>query len=257
MIRQESLSKNKSKEIRALSIKKNRDKQGLFIAEGEKCVADLLFGFQPECLVATPQWAERNRLNFNFAKDVVLYIADNKTIASITTLVSPPEILAVFRKKEEKKDLPVLDPKKIYLLLDDIQDPGNLGTIIRTCDWFGIYDIFASEHTADIYNPKVVQATMGSLARVNVTYLDISKLLENNKELPVIGTMLNGKDIHKVEVTDGAFIILGNEGRGVSDKLKEKIDIPVTIPPVNLSQHPDSLNVGVANAIVLYHFTAR
>ena len=168
---------------------------------------------------------------------------------------TPSEIIGIFEKPAPIEIIPTLEKNKLYLLLDEIQDPGNLGTIIRTCDWFGIYDIFASPNTVDVYSPKVVQATMGSLSRVKVHYLDLVKLLETNQDFKVIGTLLDGKPLYEEKNVKEAFLIMGNEGKGISEELKKYIDIPLTIPPVNPVNHPDSLNVSIATAIVLSHLT--
>ena len=147
-----------------------------------------------------------------------------------------------------------IDKDGLYLLLDEIQDPGNLGTIIRTSDWFGVYNIFASKNTVDVFSPKVVQSTMGSLSRVKVRYVDLEKLITENKDIKVIGTLLDGKPLNKVTLERKGFLLMGNEGRGMSDNLKKLIDLPLTILPFNKNNHPDSLNVAIATAIVLSHF---
>ena len=132
-----------------------------------------------------------------------------------------------------------------------------MGTIIRTCDWFGIYDIFASKNTVDVYSPKVIQSTMGSLSRVKVHYLDLEKLIENNRKIKVIGTLLNGLPLNETNVGKGGMLIMGNEGRGISENLKKYIDVALTITPANLKSHPDSLNVAIATAITLFHIVSN
>ncbi|MCH5237432.1 MAG: RNA methyltransferase [Muribaculaceae bacterium] len=249
----EILSKSKARELKGLASKKIRDREKLFLAEGEKCVLATLGAFDLELLIASSQWLQSHS---DLPQDVMKKIrkADMKTISIFSTLSTPSEVTAVFRKPDGYEVVPELNQDSLYVLLDEIQDPGNLGTIIRTCDWFGVYDIFASANTADVYSPKVVQATMGSLRRVRVHYVDISELIDKNRQLPVIGTLLNGSPLQSVKPKKGGMILLGNEGRGISDNLREKIDVPVTIPPVNSSSHPDSLNVAIANGIVLSHF---
>ncbi|MCH5228433.1 MAG: RNA methyltransferase [Muribaculaceae bacterium] len=246
------LSKTKAKEIRSLSAKKARDEKALFIAEGEKSVIDLLGSFDVEAIICYQEWAERHSdLLHRFEPQV--FISDKRGLEIISSLNSIPPVVAVFKKWGVSENIPLLEKDRIYLLLDEIQDPGNLGTIIRTCDWFGIYDIFASPETVDIYNPKVVQATMGSLSRVRVHYLNLEDLIRKNSEIPVIGTLLNGNPLNEFKKISSCFLLMGNEGRGISEKLKQLITIPLTIPPVNKNNHPDSLNVAIATAVVLSH----
>ena len=245
-----NLSKTKAKELRALTTKKERDRQGLFIVEGEKCVLDLMDYFSPIFLIGTKNWFESHQeISNRYASEIL--VTDSIGLKMISALQSLPDIIAIMKKHREDDKIPVLDPKGLYLLLDEIQDPGNLGTIIRTCDWFGIYDIFASKNTVDVYGPKVVQATMGSLSRVRVHYVDLISLIETNKAIKVIGTLLDGCTLDTCDNLDSGFLLMGNEGRGISDELKAKIEIPVTIPPVNPKTHPDSLNVAIATAIIL------
>ena len=245
-----NLSKTKAKELRALTTKKERDRQGLFIVEGEKCVLDLMDYFSPIFLIGTKNWFESHQeISNRYASEIL--VTDSIGLKMISSLQSLPDIIAIMKKHREDDKIPVLDSKGLYLLLDEIQDPGNLGTIIRTCDWFGIYDIFASKNTVDVYGPKVVQATMGSLSRVRVHYVDLISLIETNKAIKVIGTLLDGCTLDTCDNLDSGFLLMGNEGRGISDELKAKIEIPVTIPPVNPKTHPDSLNVAIATAIIL------
>lgn len=246
-----SLSKTKAKEIRKLVSKKERDNQSLFLAEGEKCVMDMIGAFIPHIIIVSKDWAERNSELVSKFQDIV-FIGDKRDFEIISSLNSIPDIIAVFKKtREEDKDLWDLNKNSLYLLLDEIQDPGNLGTIIRTCDWFGVYDIFASKNTVDVWSPKVVQSTMGSLARVRVHYLDLKNLVLTNRSLKLYGTVLNGEPIENFNHVNSGFLLMGNEGRGISEDMKELIDIPLTIPPVNSKYHPDSLNVAIATAIIL------
>lgn len=248
------LSKTKAKEIKSLSLKKERDREGLFIAEGEKCVRDLLEAFPLKYLVATAEWIENNQaLQNKYTQE--LLVTDKRGLEIISSLNSVPDVIAVFYKRKDKQSLPKIDPEKLYILLDEIQDPGNLGTIIRTADWFGVYDIFASGNTVDVYSGKVVQSTMGSLSRVRIHYTDLKLLIENNPEVKVIGTLLTGEPYRNVRKKTGGFLLMGNEGRGISEELKKMIDLPLTIPPVNKESHPDSLNVSIATAILLSHLT--
>lgn len=250
------LSRSKIKEIKSLSMKKYRDETGLFIAQGDKCVADTIKSFGQAYLVCTGAWYDAHSdLVKDFSGDI--YIANHRDLDTISTLKSAPDVIAVLKIPSESDEIPALDPKKFYLLLDEIQDPGNLGTIIRTCDWFGVYDIFASQDTVDVFSPKVVQSTMGSLSRVKVKYLDLEKLIDNNSSINVFGTLLAGLPISDMASPEGGMILMGNEGKGISNHLKTKIDVPLTIPPVNTEAHPDSLNVAIATAIVLSDLTSK
>lgn len=247
-----TLSKAKAKELKSLSHKKIRDEQHLFIAEGEKCVLDTFSAFELEWLICTENWLTKHEEIKEEYKDKIL-LTDKRGIEIISSLSSLPEVIGVFKKPAEEESIPELKPNILYLLLDEIQDPGNLGTIIRTCDWFGVYEIFASKNTVDVYGSKVVQATMGSLSRVKVHYVDLKKLINANKELKVIGTLLEGKNLSEFQPGISGLLLMGNEGKGISDELKQLIDLPLTIPPVNLVSHPDSLNVAIATAVILSH----
>lgn len=249
-----TLSKTKARELHGLSRKKERDESGLFIAEGDKCVRAMLHAFEPEYIICNEDWIARNDELSEKYSDVI-FLSDKRNIEIISSFTSLPDVISVFKKPQSGDVIPLLDKNRLYLLLDDIQDPGNLGTIIRTCDWFGVYDIFASENTVDVYSPKVVQSTMGSLARVKVHYCSLERLINNNKDTRVIGTLLSGTPLNKVENIKSGALIMGNEGRGISEELKKHIDIPLTIPPVNMHNHPDSLNVSIATAIILSHLT--
>lgn len=250
------LSKTKAKELKALSSKKERERHGLFLVEGEKCFIDTYGAFPLRYLICSKDWIIRHPEYERKLQNEIL-ISDKRNIEIISTLNTPPEVIGVFEKPLATDFLPSLENDKFYLLLDEIQDPGNLGTIIRTCDWFGIYDIFASKNTVDVYSPKVIQSTMGSLSRVKVHYLDLEKLIENNRKIKVIGTLLNGLPLNETNVGKGGMLIMGNEGRGISENLKKYIDVALTITPANLKSHPDSLNVAIATAITLFHIVSN
>lgn len=248
------LSKTKTSQLSSLSSKKMRDKYGLFIAEGNKCVADMLGAFPLDCIVATEEWQECH-------KDIVenigekILTASTDIIRKISSMVTPPEVLAAFKIPDDRgPEFQSLDRRKLYLLLDGIQDPGNLGTIIRTADWFGIDTIFASKNTVDLFNPKVVQSTMGSLHRVKVFYCDLSHLILECGDMPVYGTLLDGENIFSSSLENHGFLIMGNEGQGISDRVRMLIDRPLLIPPYCSEKHAESLNVAIATAIALSMF---
>ena len=232
------LSKAQIKWVRSLQLKKNRDAEGVFVAEGEKCVNELRNAFEL-VLLATP---------------------DNATsteIEQMSSLRTPQGTIGVFRKPASDTRYPT---DELILALDGIQDPGNLGTIIRTCDWFGIHNILCSHDTADCYNPKVVQATMGALARVRLHYVDLSQVLAAIKAqgAPLYGTLLEGTNMYwsnAIPDKQHGVIIMGNEGNGISFAVRQLITHPLLIPsyPAN-AVTSESLNVGIATAIVLAEF---
>lgn len=245
------ISKTKASLFASLSSKKLRQKHGMFLAEGEKCVADTLGGFELVNLIASKNWIEINKEAFKSYEDRLL-TAPEQTLKKISSLSTPPDVIAVF-KIPETALIPNIS-EKLVLLLDGIQDPGNLGTIIRTADWFGVNTIFASQDTVDVYNPKTVQSTMGSLKRVKVCYTDLKALIKNNPEMPVYGTLLNGKNMFNSNLGSFGFIVMGNEGNGISDDIRELINHPLLIPPYNQGSHGESLNVAIATAITLAEF---
>ncbi len=240
----EKISKAQIKLVRSLQQKKFRDELGLFVAEGDKCVSELTKSFELVHLYREGENASRTE------------------IEQMSGLRTPQGVIGVFKKHT------ICDFKfeicDLVLALDGIQDPGNLGTIIRTCDWFGVHDIVCSLDTADCYNPKVVQATMGALSRVRVHYVDLLAWLKElkikNYELKIIGTLLEGKDMYE-ELSTFDFrlstniIVMGNEGNGISQEVRKLITNPIRIPsyPKN-AETSESLNVSIATAIVLAEF---
>ena len=247
-----TLSKTKAKEFRKLISKKERDITGLFMVEGEKSVTELLRTFQPENIICTSEWISRNRNISDLYLSKIL-IAEHPVMEIVSSLSSAPEVIGIFKKDPDSEKEPLLKDNILTLLLDDIQDPGNLGTIIRTCDWFGVYDIYASKNTVDVYSPKVVQSTMGSMSRIKVHYVDPENFIKKNSHLNVIGALLDGTPLYQCGKISSGIIIMGNEGRGISERLKKYINLPLTIPPVNPVNHPDSLNVAIATSIILSH----
>lgn len=248
------LSKTRASLIASLGSRKMRLKHCAFVAEGEKCVGDTLGHFDLIALVATHEWLENHLEQCGRFADCA-YVVDPSEMRRISTLQTPSEVLALYRIPEQTE--PEVDCNELYLLLDGIQDPGNLGSIVRTADWYGIRHIFASRDTADIYNPKAVMATMGSIARVRVSYLDLCSLSESHPEMPLYGTLLDGADIYKARLTRGGFIAFGNEGKGLTQELRRRVDKPLLIPPFNPAGHGESLNVAASAAIVLSEFRRR
>ena len=247
------LSKSRIKFIKSLSLKKYRDESGCFLAEGNKLVADLLPYFDCELLLFESSWlAEQGDVKVTQSVE-----AEQGEIDKVSLLKNPQQVLAVFRQPQYKLGFPSLSGK-LSLVLDSIQDPGNLGTIIRIADWFGIENIICSQETADVYNPKTIQATMGALSRVKVHYTDLSVFLEQNKTLPVYGTFLNGEDIYTEKLTAEGLIVAGNEGNGISETIEPFISKRLYIPNYPAGQPTsESLNVATATAIVCAEFRRR
>jgi TrmH family RNA methyltransferase len=244
------LSKAKIKEIRALEFKKFRDEQGLFVAEGNKLVADMLHTFDCEWLIARTAWmAMQGDIP---AKELVL--AKEGDIRKVSFMKTPQDVVAVFRKPSCPLDDAVPD-SRLVLALDGIQVPGNLGTIVRLADWFGIEHIVCSKDTADVFGPKAVQATMGALAHVKVHYADLNEYLGKYASCPVYGTFLDGENIYTQELTPHSIVILGNEGNGIRPEtapfVKDRLYIP-SYPPSRKTA--ESLNVAMTAAIVCAEF---
>lgn len=242
------LSKAKIKLINQLSQKKYRQQYGLFIAEGHKTVGDMMGYFNCELLYYTTEYSGNKS-----AKES--YEIGYDELKKISRLETPQDVLAVFKMPEYKNS--EINSDDLTLALDGIQDAGNMGTIIRIADWFGINNILASKNTVDIYNPKVVQATMGALSRVRVHYVDLMEELAR-LDAPIYVTALDGDNINKAELSKNGVIVMGNEGNGVSKEVmavaNKKLLIP-SYPPERPTS--ESLNVSVATAIVVSMFRSR
>lgn len=245
------ISKNQIKYIHSLETKKGRNKENAFVAEGPKVVADLMAFMQPQMIVATEEWY---RANPTVSNGNGCFVVTEDELRKVSFLQHPQQVLAVFPIKDKQKEAIV--EKKLYLALDGVQDPGNLGTIIRIADWFGITRIFCSRDTADVYNPKVIQATMGSVARVDVVYVDLAELFGSLPEgYPVYGTFLDGEDIYKKPLTSHGIIVMGNEGKGISPAIGELVNNRLLIPNFPKGRDTaDSLNVAIATAITCSEF---
>lgn len=245
------ISKNQIKYIHSLETKKGRNKENAFVAEGPKVVADLMAFMQPQMIVATEEWY---RANPTVSNGNGCFVVTEDELRKVSFLQHPQQVLAVFPIKDKQKEAVV--EKKLYLALDGVQDPGNLGTIIRIADWFGITRIFCSRDTADVYNPKVIQATMGSVARVDVVYVDLAELFGSLPDgYPVYGTFLDGEDIYKKTLTSHGIIVMGNEGKGISPAIGELVNNRLLIPNFPKGRDTaDSLNVAIATAITCSEF---
>lgn len=237
------VSKNQIKLITSLEQKKFRQKYKLFIAEGVKVIQELLLSnFELQHLYVTePLFDELDKKHIT-----VISESDLKKISCLTT---PNNCLAIFRMTDEKP----IAKTGLTIALDDIRDPGNLGTIIRLCDWYGVSQIICSEQSVDLYNPKVVQATMGSLARVNVSYVNLANYLSTTSQT-VFGTFMNGKNVYKVSLPSDGILVLGNEANGISKEVEKAIVERLSIPRFGKIKKTESLNVATAAAVFLSEF---
>ena len=240
-----TISANKIKFVRSLAQKKFRDEHSLFVAEGEKIVAEAqASGYMIEEIFRIEE-------------------IGTEAMARISNLSTPSPVLAVIRKPEFSAEdiISALKPesKGLYLALDGVKDPGNLGTIIRIADWFGVEAIFASPGTVEVFNPKVVQATMGAIFRKKVIYTDLAELCTRFKSLglPVYGTLLDGKNIYEALPADRkhGLVVMGSESFGISEQLRPHIDSKLFIPPYPADAvTSESLNVAIATAIICAEF---
>lgn len=247
------ISKTKVSILSSLSSKRMRQKHGLFLAEGAKCVLDTLGSFELDSLVATERWLKNNVLPKDYGELQIL-TAREETMKRISSLSTPPEIIAVFKLPVGIDEDIDISADGLYLMLDGVQDPGNFGTIIRTADWFGFDKVICSKDTVDVYNPKVVQATMGSLKRVRIIYTDLPRLIKESNLSHIYGTMLEGKNIFENTLIPTGAIIMGNEGNGLSDEVRKLVTDPLLIPPTRNDAHGESLNVAIATAITIAQF---
>lgn len=249
----EKLSKNKLRLLLSFTKKKARDEQNLFLAEGNKLVRDLLPYFHCKTIVGTVDFFEKEEIKL----ESDCYIATKEELERLSLTRSPQAVWALFERKEHILNLSELK-EKLSLALDGVQDPGNLGTIIRIADWFGIENIICSSNCVDLYNPKVVQATMGAIARVKIHYTDLVKLMDSVEDLPIYGTFLEGDIIYETPLSSNGIIVMGNEGNGISEEVKQRITQKLFIPnyPSN-RKTSESLNVAVATSIVCSEFRRR
>jgi TrmH family RNA methyltransferase len=237
------VSKNQIKLITSLQQKKFRQTHKLFIAEGAKVIQEFLqSNFVLEHLFVT-------ETIFTEVDNSQITTISESDLKKITCLATPNNCLALFKIPEQKKTV----NSGLIVALDDIRDPGNLGTIIRLCDWFGVSQIICSEQTVDVYNPKVIQATMGSISRVSVSYLNLENYIKEANS-PVYGTFMDGKNVYNEVLPENAILILGNEANGISNQLEQLVSNKIAIPRFGNLQQTESLNVATATAIFLSEF---
>lgn len=246
------LSKTKIKYIHSLELKKFRNEYNTFVAEGNKLVADIISYFECELLIAKPSWmATQGDLRVN-----ELIVAEEDDIRKASFLKTPQDVLAVFKRpifSLEKVD----STKELVLALDGIQDPGNLGTIIRMADWFGIEHVVCSTDTVDIYSPKAIQATMGAISRVKVHYTNLVSFLKE-QQAPLYGTFLDGENIYHKTLSANGVIVMGNEGKGIREETESLISEKLYIPNYPAQRETsESLNVAIATAIICAEFRRR
>lgn len=235
------ISKNQIKYIHQLEQKKFRYRDSVFVAEGPKVVGDLLrAGYHPCQLYATSEW---------HPNDYEVQEVTDDELRKISFLQHPQQVLGIFRIPQIQ-----VGSSRLALALDGVQDPGNLGTIIRIADWFGITTIYCSKDTADAWNPKVVQATMGSIARVNIIYTDLEEIITHT-QAPIYGTLLDGENIYEQPLSNEGIIVMGNEGNGISVPIRQLITNRLLIPQFH--EGPESLNVAIATAITCSEFRRR
>lgn len=252
------LSKNKIKLIQSLNRKKNRDETGLFLVEGNKMVEEALRSeFKLEMLVCTSSFLNQNTEYSDSVNELI--VTDSESLQKASLLQNPQDALALVRHPiNSRPEFNLMSD--LVLALDFIQDPGNLGTIIRIADWFGISSIICSENTVDCFNPKVVQASMGAIFRINTWYTKLDVFLgeiEKNK-IPIYGTFLEGENIYTQNLTHNGVIILGNEGNGISEETGKLVSSRLFIPSFSINESKtESLNVAIAAAICCSEFRRR
>ncbi|HCY82855.1 MAG TPA: RNA methyltransferase [Xanthomarina gelatinilytica] len=235
------LSKSQIKTITSLKQKKYRLQQGLFVAEGVKTIKELLASqFSLQQLYTTNSF----KIDANLET-----VVSEKELKKISFLKTPNTALAIFKIPEPK----AINTNQLLVALDNVRDPGNLGTIIRLCDWFGITDLVCNIETVDCYNPKVVQATMGSITRVNVSYLNLTDFLKTT-HMPIFGAFMEGDNIYKSQLPNKGILVLGNEANGISREIEQVITTKISIPRFGQLQSTESLNVATAAAILLSEF---
>ncbi len=250
------LSKNKIKYINSLKITKFRHENKQFVAEGSKLVKDLIQEhFDITELYATAKWSEENS---ELTENLQIYLVTDAELKRISNLTEPNGVLALANIPSMPPGHEML-PDDLLIVLDGISDPGNMGTIIRTADWFGIKDIICSEDTVDVFNPKVVQATMGSIARVKVHYDDLESFMKSvPPDIEICGTFMDGENLYETVFSPKTILVFGSEAKGISKELLPLITKKLTVPASgNRTHRPESLNVAVSHAIITAEYMRR
>lgn len=248
------LSKNKINLYSRLGSRKQREKLGLFLAEGEKCVSDTLPFFETEAIIIMSD-AEKGGMDAYAGLPV--FTVSESDMRKISQLQSLPDVIAVYRMPAAKPLSESGLSQSISLLLDAVQDPGNLGTILRTASWFGIRQVILGTGCADPYNPKAVQSSMGAVGMIDFVQANLDEVIDNHPDIPVCGTLLDGRNIYDAPLSSPAFIVMGNEGNGLSAELRRRVTMPLLIPSYAEGPHAESLNVAAATAITLAEFMRK
>ena len=241
------LSKSQIKLITSLARKKYRKQHQLFVVEGIKSIHEFL---KSEFKLGQLFSVEEGVFNVDDSKFVLISESELKKVSFLS---SPNKALAIFKIPKPE----AIDTNQLIVALDNVNDPGNLGTIIRLCDWFGVTDLVCNLETVDCYNPKVVQASMGSLTRVNITYLDLETFLQEQSKGSVYGTFMEGENIYSTNVAENGILILGNEANGISNEIQQLVTEKISIPQFGTIQETESLNVATATSILLSEFKRR
>jgi RNA methyltransferase, TrmH family len=240
----QNLSKNKIKWIRSLQLKKNRDSFKVFVIEGDKMIQEAMTfaasSIELICITKTSNLSDDNTF-----KNIENYLISDEELKSISSLKNPNKSIAII--KNEYKSL---SPSALKIAIDGVQDPGNMGTILRLADWYGITEIICSTETVDCYNPKVIQASMGAIFRVKVKYVELATFLSKQSKV-IYGALLNGENVYRKTLVPEGILVLGNEGHGISKEIENLITSPLTIPKIGQTE---SLNVSTATGILLSEF---
>lgn len=247
------ISKTKLNLYSRLGIRKHREKLRLFLAEGEKCVADTVPFFTPEAILVLESDIKCAEIYGGYP----VFTVTETEMKEISQFQSLPSIIAVYKMPTACSIDDMELSHGLTLLLDAIQDPGNLGTILRIASWFGVAQVVLGTGCADPFNPKSVQSSMGAVGMVRIVQKDLASVIDSHPEIPVCGTLLDGTDIYSTPLSLPAFVAMGNEGNGLSNELRERVNLPLLIPSFASGPHAESLNVAAATAITVSEFMRR
>ncbi len=236
-----------------MNSRKQREKLGLFIAEGEKCVADTIGMFSPEAVIVL----EGNDDLAHKYKDYPLSMVTEQDMRKLSQFQSLPDVVAVYLLPSQIESIEENFTSGLTLMLDAVQDPGNLGTILRIASWFGVARVVLGSGCADPYNPKAVQSSMGAIGMVKIIQGNLLSIIRDNPKIPVCGTLLDGTDIYTTPLSLPAFVVMGNEGNGLSEDIRKVVNLPLMIPSFASGPHAESLNVAAATAITISEFMRR
>ena len=248
-----NLSKTKLNLYSRLDTRKQREKLGLFVAEGDKCVDDTIRFFSPEAIIVV----EDNETAIEKYKGYPVFTVAVQDMRKLSQFQSLPDVIAVYQIPETLDIRQIDFSSGLTLMLDAVQDPGNLGTILRIASWFGVSRVVLGPGCADPFNPKAVQSSMGAIGMVRIIQENLISIIEAHPEIPVCGTLLDGTDIYTSPLSLPAFVVMGNEGNGLSEEIRKKVNLPLLIPSFASGPHAESLNVAAATAITVSEFMKR